>query len=92
MLEHADAGDFVESISAEAVSQIAVVEQQHFDTIAQPVCGDPLAREVILVLRQRDADGAHSVVASRVQNQPAPAAAHIEQPFARSASRNLRQM
>ncbi len=38
MLEHADAGNFVESIGAEPFLQIAVVEQQHFDTIAEPLC------------------------------------------------------
>jgi len=43
VLEHADARHLVERALAEAPRQVAIVEQQHFDTVLQALRRDPFA-------------------------------------------------
>ena len=80
MLEHPDAGDLVVE---HAIGQVDVVEQLHAHATLEPPRGD-LALDVLeLVLRQRDAGRVHAVVLRRPEHEPAPAAADVEEGFAR---------
>ena len=79
VLEHPDRADRV----VRAVVDVAVVLQPDLDRSGEPGLGDPLLRELGLAPRDRDADGAHAVVARRVHDHPAPTAADVEQAHAR---------
>ncbi len=80
MLEHADRRDLVEFDAG----QIAEVPQFDRDAVLQTEPLDLFRGEVELRLRQRHAMRAHAVVLCRMADQPAPAAADVEQRFARA--------
>ena len=78
VLVHADAGDPLER----PVVELAVVLHADLDPVAQARLPHPFARERGLRVGERDADAAHAVVARRVDQQRAPAAADVQQPLA----------
>ena len=78
VLVHADAGDLVER----AVGDLAVVADADLDAVGEAGGLDPLACELGLGLRERDADAVHAVVLGGVDQQRAPAAADVEQALA----------
>ena len=75
--DHLDRDCFVEG-----AAQVAVVAVEHADPALEAGGPDPFGR--VLVLRRRDGGGGHeaSVVLGRVQREPAPAGADLEQPIA----------
>ena len=72
VLEHADAGRLVEAVASIAPGEFAVVEQFHPDAIGETERGDALAREPMLLRRQRDADRGHAVALRRMDHQARP--------------------
>ena len=79
MLEHADRTHLVEAALAR---NVAIILQADLDPVLQAGGPDALAREFVLVGRQRHADHAGAVVARRVDRERAPAAADVEQVIA----------
>ena len=73
VLEHADAGDLVESLC-----DIAVIQQADFTTCLQLGILDATRCFVELLARQRDADAVGPVLARRPDHQRTPAAADVE--------------
>ena len=78
MLEHADAGDLV--VTAE-LGYVAIVLQPDFAAILQTEGGDAFFRIGVLVVGQRHADRVRALL-RRADDQPAPAAADVEQAVA----------
>ena len=81
VLEHPDARDLVVEL---ALRQILVVDELDAHAVAEAARLD-LARHVLeLVLRQRDARRVDAVVLRRPEDQASPAAADVEERFART--------
>ena len=78
VLVHADAGDFVVT-----ALERHVIGERHRHAVLQPQAGDLGLRIVVLRLRQGDAVRGHAVALRGVAQQRAPAAADVEQRFAR---------
>ena len=79
MLEHAHRGDLVEG---RVLGKMSIVEQLHLHPSAQPALFDQLVDEGVLVLRQRDAGGVHTMVFGRPQQQRAPAGTDVQETLA----------
>src|SRR6185312_9235666 len=80
MLVHADRDDLVERLGAR---EFAVILEADFDAVGEPVLDDAAARPLVLLRAQRDADAVDAVALGGEAQQPAPAAADIEQPLFR---------
>ena len=78
VLEHADRADGV----VRTVVHVAEVGEAHLDAVAQAALGGPLAGQLGLRTRERDADGVHAVVLGRVQQHAAPPTADVEEAHA----------
>ena len=76
MLEHADAGDLVVGLG-----DVTIVLQADLAAILQTGCADAPRRLVELRARERDADAARAIFLRSADDQCAPAAADVEQPF-----------
>ena len=79
VLEHPDRADRVER----AVEHVAIVLVPDLDAIGQAGLGDRLLGPLGLAPRERHTHGVHAVVRGRVQDHPAPATPHVEQPHPR---------
>ena len=64
VLDHADRGDRVEALAADARPQVAVVAYADLDPVLQARLGHAPARELGLGGGQRDAEGMHPVLAA----------------------------
>ena len=79
VLDHADRGDLVVGLAGE----VAPVHDVDVDEVADARLLGALPRADGLRLRERHARRAHAVLARRVHDEAAPAAADVEQPLAR---------
>ncbi len=80
VLEHANARDLVER---SLLRDVAVIEQPHLAAPFQSQLPDPGPRILVLVAAQCDAERLHAVALGRPHHQRAPAAADVEEAFAR---------
>src|SRR6185437_4992910 len=80
MLDHANAGRFVECAKW---SEVAIVANLDPASVAETLRRDPLDGQCALLLAQRDADRRDAVLARRVHDERAPPAADVEQALAR---------
>src|SRR5262245_16836576 len=80
VLEHADARDLVETL---IVGNVAVILQPDLTASGETELRDARADVFMLIPAQRDADRLDPVVAYRPEDQATPAAADVEQAFAR---------
>src|SRR5205823_3274436 len=78
MLEHADGRDLVEG-----AGELAVILQLDRDPVLEPKPPYLLLRKIVLRLRQRHAMRGDAVMLRGVADEPAPAAADIEEALAR---------
>src|SRR4051812_4615119 len=74
VLDHADAGDRVEPLTAD----LTVVLDANVDLVGNAGFGGTLTRDPGLWLRQRDAGDVDVVLLRRVDDPAAPAAAYVE--------------
>ena len=77
VLGEPDRGDRVEV----ALLDVPVVHEPDLGEVVEPLLLDPLLRPRRLLARERHADRVHAVLAGRVPDHPAPAAAEVEQPL-----------
>ena len=81
MFKHADTGNFVESALSQSLRRVAIIQQEYLDLSFKACRLDTLLGQCKLIVRERDSDRMDPVTPGGMNNQPAPAAADVEEPF-----------